>query len=362
MKASLLRPGELGASEVATWHKLQASAPDLANPFCSPTFARAVDAVDRRTRVAVVEEDGAIVAFVPMTVRRGGIATGLAARLAGIEAVAPGRPLDLAAVLARCGLAAIEFEHLRAGERSTAAGLRVLAGHAVDVSGGYDAYLERATLEHAHALREAERRRSRLAEHHGAAVFRGGIRDPTALALLVRWKSAQYRRSGWPDPLARGWVVELVELLAATGELDLSGRLSTLSAGDTVIAVDFSLCSDAVLATWFNAYDPAFGRYSPGTLRWYHVIEDAAALGLREVDLGPGDEPYKATLATTRYDVFAGAVERRCLEALARRAWRAPRQAATGYVLAHPRVRAGVRRTLRGDGRLRSRSGASGRR
>ena len=36
MKATIVRPGELGASEIAAWRAMQRSSPDLLNPFLSP--------------------------------------------------------------------------------------------------------------------------------------------------------------------------------------------------------------------------------------------------------------------------------------------------------------------------------------
>jgi CelD/BcsL family acetyltransferase involved in cellulose biosynthesis len=63
MRVTVVRPGDLGPSEASLWARFQASLPVTLNPFLSLTFAQVVGRAWPNARVAVVEADGGIEAF-----------------------------------------------------------------------------------------------------------------------------------------------------------------------------------------------------------------------------------------------------------------------------------------------------------
>lgn len=65
MRVTVVRPGDLGSTEAASWAKFQHASPMMSNPFLSLTFAQAVGRYRPSARVAVVEEDGQVDAFLP---------------------------------------------------------------------------------------------------------------------------------------------------------------------------------------------------------------------------------------------------------------------------------------------------------
>lgn len=65
MRVTVVRPSDLGAGEAALWRSFQRSTPEGLNPFMSLTFVKAVDRSRLSARVAVVEDDGQILAFLP---------------------------------------------------------------------------------------------------------------------------------------------------------------------------------------------------------------------------------------------------------------------------------------------------------
>src|SRR6185436_5272604 len=77
MKASIIRPRDLGTAELVLWREFQSAGAELQNPFLSSGFARAVDTVFERARVAVFETGGAVVGFLPFEVRSRGVATAI---------------------------------------------------------------------------------------------------------------------------------------------------------------------------------------------------------------------------------------------------------------------------------------------
>ena len=133
--------------------------------------------------------------------------------------------------------------------------------------------------------------------------------DHQALDTLMRWKSAQYRRTGRFDRFARPATVRLVRDLLETRAPGCSGTLSVLSVGDRPVAIHFGLRSAATLACWFPTYDVALAKYSPGLMLHLFMAEAAATAGLRRLELGKGDEEYKTLLGNQQLTVAEGCVQ-----------------------------------------------------
>jgi CelD/BcsL family acetyltransferase involved in cellulose biosynthesis len=199
------------------------------------------------------------------------------------------------------------------------------------------------------------RKQRKLEREEGAVRFQFHTQDHQALDTLMRWKSAQYRRTGRFDRFARPATVRLVRDLLTTHAPGCSGTLSVLSVGDRPAAIHFGLRSAATLACWFPSYDVALARYSPGLMLHLFMAEAAATAGLRRLELGKGDEEYKTLLGNQQLTVAEGCVDRPSAVAVARRLQDAPRRYATDFVLGRPALRSTARQLLRGVGRLRTR-------
>ncbi len=171
----------------------------------------------------------------------------------------------------------------------------------------------------------------------------------------MRWKSAQYRRTGRRDRFAQAWIVRLVDLLASGGDPECRGVLSVLYAAERPVAAHFGLRSPTVLSWWFPAYDPTFAKYSPGVLLQLRMLEAAAAEGIGTVDLGSGPARYKESFKTRDLRVYEGAVVRPGPGGVLHRLGRDPVRAARRFVRDRPRLARAAARTLEGVGRLRER-------
>ena len=75
---SVIRPSELGPTEIAAWQDMQRTTPALANPFLSPEFTIAVGRVRPNARVAVLTEGRDITGFFPFERRRLGVGVPIA--------------------------------------------------------------------------------------------------------------------------------------------------------------------------------------------------------------------------------------------------------------------------------------------
>lgn len=102
----------------------------------------------------------------------------------------------------------------------------------------------------------------------------------------MRWKPAQYRRTGRMDRIARPWIVDLVGDLFRVRAEHFTGALSVPYAGDRPVAAHFGARSGTALAAGFTAYDPEPHHYPPGLMMHLRTAEAAARGGVTPVDLG----------------------------------------------------------------------------
>ena len=63
MRVSVVRPGELGPGDIASWRAMQSSTPSLASPFLSPEFTIAVGEFRPGARVAVLSDGPDVAGF-----------------------------------------------------------------------------------------------------------------------------------------------------------------------------------------------------------------------------------------------------------------------------------------------------------
>jgi CelD/BcsL family acetyltransferase involved in cellulose biosynthesis len=261
---------------------------------------------------------------------------------------------DCRELLRACGLAVLEFDNLVADQADYFRPYRVkhAASAIIDVSDGYGHWLAEKKRVSRRIRRTLEYRR-KLVREVGSLRFDFDSRNPRDLEMLMRWKSAQYRRTGRIDYFARPWMVRLLKDLFEARSDDFAGQLSTLSANGDHIAMCFGLRSHGVLAYWFPAYDPWYARYSPGLLCMLELVRASSEHGMRHVDMGKGDETYKDTLKTQDLWVAEGWAEHTSLPAILRRLQQAPRRHAVEFLLSHPRLRRAAREGLKHAGTLR---------
>jgi CelD/BcsL family acetyltransferase involved in cellulose biosynthesis len=125
---------------------------------------------------------------------------------------------------------------------------------------------------------------------------------------LRQWKSDQYRRDGAWDRFAQPWIAGALEQLARLRDPACSGLLTSVRAGEHLVAVHFGLLGPDRLCWWFPAYNPDFARYSPGLILLMDIIAEATKRSVSMVDLGRGEHGYKLRVASRYYEVAEGEV------------------------------------------------------
>jgi CelD/BcsL family acetyltransferase involved in cellulose biosynthesis len=309
----IVEMGELTVADIDRWLELRASNPALDSPYFHPAFVTAVAAARPGVRVIIGEDTlGAVTAFLPVQFDK------RTCHPAGFPAVdfqgpicAPGFDFDIATALSTCGASMYEFDHLR---DSLAAFERWIFGRQqspfVDVSGGMDGYLTRASKSGKDKVAEARRLARRAEREFGPVRFVAESADAALLDTVIALKRRQYSITGSRDYFSDARHVDLLHRLLATSDTDCGGMLSAVYAGPHLLAAHFGLRAGPVLHWWFPTYDPEFSRLSPGWLLLRAVIDAAPELGLARIDLGRGIDDYKRRAMTGHQLVCQGAVIR----------------------------------------------------
>ncbi|MYS93091.1 MULTISPECIES: GNAT family N-acetyltransferase [Streptomyces] len=364
MDIDVCRAQELTAADRTAWTTLQSKAPlhgmpQMANPFLAPEFALAVGQCRSGVRIAVLRDGpgGEPAAFFPYQRTPAGVGRAIGLGLSDCQGLVheAGFRWDAQALLAACGLAVWEFDHLAEGQQpferfATAS----FPSPVIDVADGWEACVARMRERSPKGTRVRLAKERRLGRAAGEISYVHDERDPAMLRTLMAWKSAQYRRTGRSDRFAHPWITRLVEQLFHTRTDSFNGQLSVLYAGGRPVAAHFGLRTDHVLSCWFPAYDPAFAKYSPGVVLHMRMAQGAADGSVSYLDLGRGRGEYKDSLKTREMSVSEGWVTRRHPVAVAHRALRAPVRALRNSVVSRPELYGSADRLLKRVGRLRT--------
>jgi CelD/BcsL family acetyltransferase involved in cellulose biosynthesis len=323
VKIEILAPQDLTNADVAAWTRLQGD-DALASPFLSPkwvqTLARCGGPDRKQLKIARLRDDGEAVGFMP-------------ARVARLTALPPGAPLcdyqglvaeprlrfDPREVVQAFGVARFDFDKLLADQavfRSFARGGS--CSQVIDLREGYDAYEADRRAAGTDILKDCAKKRRRLEREHGDVAFTAASASHADFDQLIAWKRAQYATTGQTDIFDAGWPLDVLKALFDSEDAEYRATLFTLHVGGKLIAGHLALCTPKIAHAWFIAHDDDFGRYSPGVILITEVIRWAAARGMAELDLGPGDYRFKLSLANRTRDVSHGFVGRPSASAFAR--------------------------------------------
>ncbi len=354
---SVVRPGELGESELTAWREMQAAQPHLANPFLSPEFTIAMGEVSRAARVGIISDGEGIAGFLPFEVGAGGVGTAIGSWVSLCQGVIhrTGVRFDADALLRGLGLHVWEFGCL-VERQPWFQPYETLSQQSVvlDLSSGYAAYAAELAKRSSKFYKSTLYKERKLGRDFGEVTFDFASRSADDFRVLREWKSAQYRRMGRADRFGQPWVVELVDRLYAVDTPSFAGPLSMMYVDGRPVAGHFGLRSDSVLIGWFPAYDPDFAKYSPGLIQHLHMAEDAAEIGIQALDLGIGTgSEYKDALRSTGAPVGEGVVRRRTLGATLHKLRHEPVRRARRLILETPALYGAVDKMLRAYGRRR---------
>jgi len=309
IRVEVVPAAALPESLIQDWRQIQRSSVELRHPMLSPAFIQCVARHRTDVEVAVIESAGRVIGLFPFQRDRGTVGYPAAYRLNDYQAgvFEPDADIDAIELLRGCGLSAWHFDHLIIPQQSFASG-HFLYENApfIDLSQGFETYQAAAT---GSSRWQSTLRKGRKMEREiGPLRFEFHTEESDPYRSLIDWKTAQVRESrkrcvfDWP------WVQGSLEELRLTEDEGCSGTLSALYAGEHLVAAHLGLRSEEVLHWWITAYNPEFSKYSPGAVLLVRLMEESARRGLKEIDLGKGDEPYKASFQSDARPLASGAI------------------------------------------------------
>jgi CelD/BcsL family acetyltransferase involved in cellulose biosynthesis len=336
---------KLGSEELDTWHRLRASNPKLDSPYFHPGFAAAVHESGRTVEVVVGrDKSGAVSALWPVH-RDGGVLRPVGWPGADFQGpvLAPGATFPPLLLLGG-GVRSLAFDHLLEPAPEFAPWVEsTRPSPLVDTTGGLEGYLGRATKSGKDNMGQARRRTAKAERELGPVKFEADTVDEEALRKVVELKRGQYSSTGVADYFAEPDRLALMNRLLHTRGTDFGGVLSTVYAGDRLLAAHFGIRSGGVLHWWFPVYDPEFSALSPGWILLRELVAAAPSLGVTRIDLGRGDDEYKRRAKTGELMVSQGVVTRN-------NAYKAMRRARNSLISAakESALGPGLRRVARG--------------
>jgi CelD/BcsL family acetyltransferase involved in cellulose biosynthesis len=306
----------------SVWSDIQSSDAVPDNPYLCADFTRSVARVRTDVEVVLFEDCGRPVGFFPFQ-REGRKAHSVSGRLSESHGavVLNGTEWSALEMFRAAGLTSWHFDHLPASQKELA---RFAWGTKpcpeIDLTDGYEVY-RKAARKTGGSFKQTERKARKMEREVGPLRFEWHSSDATALRDLVKWKSEQHRLTGVLQIFKRPWVAQMLEALTSVESPDFHAPLSTLHAGDQLVAVHIGPCSRTVLSLWFPTYNPDFEKYSPGLILLLKMAEAAAARGVCRLELGPGNEQYKQQFKTGDHPVLEGMLAQSHVRAATRRAW-----------------------------------------
>lgn len=313
MKAETIRPAELDRGLIETWRAIQKSNPTLRSPFFAPEFAIAIGAARADARVAILSDAGQTIGFLPHHLVAPGLAKPIGGQICDYQGLicAEDAEIDAQALLAAAGLKAYDFNHAPQAMRALASGAFDSAGSPfMDLAGGFDAYLKRLDKPGKHSVKETERRIRKMTREIGPVRFHRNERTEAAWAGLLAMKNASFERKGSKSVLDLPWVAAALEQLRAIDTPEFAGLLSTVYAGDRLVAAHFGMRAAGAWNWWFNTYDFELKNLAPGLINILEAAKIAENEGVEIIDFGRGDQYYKKAFATGETIVCEGSIER----------------------------------------------------
>jgi CelD/BcsL family acetyltransferase involved in cellulose biosynthesis len=311
MKTTLITPQELDAACILQWESLRTSNPVYANPFYSPHFARAVGLVRHDAQVAILEQDGQIVGFLPFHRVRGRIAKPIGGHFNDYHGaiLAPGIQLSDPGLLGSIGIEAYDFDHLPAplggGTQAVDTGQ---TSPQMDLRNGYERCVAAKGDSWKRGYRDMARKARKMEREIGPIRFEFTCCSLELFERHAEMRNALYRRMGQREDYCTGWEGEVLRRLREARNPDFRSVLNVLFAGSEPVAAHFGLVSSGTMHWWFPAYELAAHRYSPGLQLIDHCARRATAEGIVSIDFGKGEDRYKTLFADRSTPMLKGSV------------------------------------------------------
>ena len=307
LRGEVLRPSDLGPSEIALWHQMLAQSPSLQRAFFTPAFALACERALGHAYVAVLHSGATIRGFLPFQFKTAWHQRiGLAERIGGNMSDAagliawPDLRIDTATLMQAAGLASLHLSHIMPGQEQPELDIDwSQTSFVTDLSAGPAAYFADLETRNRTFVRDTERCDRKANKTYGPPALLSTDRIPAdRLAGAIAAKRRQYQETKVADPFGFANNLHLLEALNETPAPECRLVLASLDVGGRSLAQHLGLLHNGVMSWWFPAYDPEAKAVSPGRLLLWYVIRNATEDGIRLIDYGEGEAEYKRQFST----------------------------------------------------------------
>ena len=310
LTADLLDARDLTSELCQQWGVFRDSSIAYESPFFSPRYSQVVGQVRPKSKIAILHSGGKIVGFLPFEFAHRKMIEPIGKAFNDAHGVIcnASDSFTYCDALNSIGVKSYRFHALAGpcgGSEPYVMGqspsfLANLEAHPE----GYVQFLEasRATIT------KQRRKTKKMSKDLGPVRLELDCRDERAFERLIQLKREQYHRTFIYDILGVPWAKEMLRTLWTENENSCRGLLSVLYAGDTMIAAHYGMLEGSLLHYWFPVYDPQYHLYSPGTAMFLEIANLAPSLGIKKIDLGYGDQPYKHKFVDTITEMPYGCV------------------------------------------------------
>lgn len=310
MKYKLYRPKDLSAEQWQIYAALRDARAIYDDPFFDPDFARLVGEVREDTRIGFASDRNGVFAVWPMHIRPGNWARPIGAPFSDWNGpiLAEDTRLSSQEILAGFELSGFTTQGFKPHSLAPTSDLKRVGANITDLSAGWDKYISNQQDQwpkHFKKMRRIYRKIER--DLNDFTIICDDNRD-AAFETTLKWKRAQFARTGLFDVLNASWTRALLDRLRGFEGTRLRARLSTLSFGDTLGAAEFNLQSDTILHGWITSFDQNYRSYSPGNVLLQEMLKAMPQAGLTAYDAGPGHDHYKRHYANQQMPIETGVV------------------------------------------------------
>lgn len=314
MKFSQITTSELDPGLLTQWQQLQSVSTVYRSPYYHPQYSQIIADARPDVRILVIEDAGQVIGFFPYHKTNrfradviGGGLTDYQGPICSFQ-----YHLPVGEMLKAMGVAYMGFNHMPQERHDfSACAWSHSRSLTLNLEGGFAAYAQRLNDKRdASLLKKVETNERKLARKFGALSFTMDSRSATEFDALLAGKSAQFTRtlSAEHDIFATPWIRDVVYGIFSQHNTDFGGILSSLYAGDKMIAAHFGMRSGPILHYWFPWYDTDYAEFSPGLILLASCTREAQAHQIELIDLGRGEQAYKQRFATGFIPLCEGAV------------------------------------------------------
>lgn len=301
----------LTITDRAAWARIRADRADLKSPFFSLGWHDAVQEARSGVEVVRISQLGKPVGYLPFNRCPFGMLRPVGAPMSDWHGVVgpTDLTLDQDAILQAARGKAFRFSGAAAGDPVLGqAQASVTTSHVMDLTGGYEAYVQEAASAHPKAFRNLRARSRKLADRR--VEVRLDDRAGSSLTKVLEMKRDQYRRTRQVDIFGFRWTRRLSDLLvarpASSDPEGARGLLSTLWIDGDLAAGHLGLLSSKELHYWFPVYDDRYSEFSPGIALLHEIARGSSELGVSRIDLGDGDYRFKQEFANRQVPALSG--------------------------------------------------------